>query len=286
MSLKNDYLTGPSGLEQNVALAFQDGVNFIGTGVSQVVSLFMGDRNGSNLGAGSSVAGTYFDIDGPSAGYRVWIYVNGEVAPANAGRTLVQATVLVGDNSTQAATDIANALKGIAANDFSVSQIGGSLQITNNGAKAGNPLTLGPSGWGTASSALVTAGVNATGNYAAVSTGLKNMAAMGRTQFVLTFPAVFTSTCNVSALRANNGNNLILKAYFAGIVYAFASEAIYDYEIRPVLNVSDRINTNVDLHFNFSYNQANNGRHELNNNPLSTLQTNSANNVSGWSQSS
>ena len=50
---------------------------------------------------------------------------------------------------------------------------------------------------------------------------------------------------------SNKGNNLILKAYLAGIQDGLATNNIYDYECNPTLNVSDTVNTSIDLNFTF-----------------------------------
>jgi hypothetical protein len=88
--------------------------------------------------------------------------------------------------------------------------------------------------------------VNVT-NLTAISNDLKAQAALGLTTFTLNYP----TTYNTTALRGNKGNNLILKAYLAGIQDGLASNNIYDYEVSPSLNVSDTINTSVDLNFTF-----------------------------------
>jgi hypothetical protein len=84
-------------------------------------------------------------------------------------------------------------------------------------------------------------------NSAALSTDLKNQAAAGMTKFVLSYTASMSS----ALLRGNKGNNLILKSYLAGITNGLASEAIYNFEVVPSLNVTDTINTMIDLSFNF-----------------------------------
>ena len=177
----------------------------------------------------------------------------GELPPVSVGLTLVQVALLSGDTSAQAAAKIAAALIAIPSLDFSAITIGGSIETTASAPKAVNPLVLGASGWGTAVAAVVTAGTNPTGSYLVISNALKQYAAMGRTDFKINFP--ISSSLNSQTLRANHGNNLILKAYFAGIVDGFANEDIYSYEVRPILNVSDKASTSVDLVFNFSYNQ-------------------------------
>ena len=304
MSLKNDYLTGPSGLEQNIALAFADGISFVGSGAADVESLSLGDRTGANLGAGGTYTftvisanatagavysnngqsftvsgtisagttlicqgknaplsagtltlvsgtgdptitftgfsvvgntGTYFQIYGPYGGYTFWMSVGPETAPAGLGLTLVPVVLLQTDTATQVATKIAAALTALPNQDFAVLQVGSSIETTSNQAKAVTPLTLGGSGWGTAVASVVTAGANPVGNYLAISNALKSYAQSGRTQFKINMP-LYGASINSTTLRANHGNNLILKAYFAGIVNGFANEAIYSYEVKPILN--------------------------------------------------
>ena len=289
MSLKYDYFDGPAGLLQQADAAFAAGQAFVGSGASDIESLSLGDRNGSNLGAGSSNPGTYFDIDGYAAVYRVWISVAGEVAPASLGRTLVQVAILSGDSSAQAAVKIAAALSGLAQNDFTTTVIGNAIQSTVNNAKAVSPLTLGASGWGTASAAVVTAGVTPTGNYLQISMDLKTNAQAGFTIFTLNYAATGISSAILRGTNGNNAasncprhpagacncygnnsyrvqtsgapssqypqrqpNNLILKAYLAGITDALAQQNLYSYEVTPMLNVTDQVTTTVDLNFNFS----------------------------------
>lgn len=88
-----------------------------------------------------------------------------------------------------------------------------------------------------------------TANSTAISNALKDNAAQGKTKFTVTLSG--TGTLSAAYLRANNGNNLLLKAFLAGITDELASQDIYSYECTPALNVSDSINTNVDLNFNF-----------------------------------
>lgn len=247
MSLKTDYFDGLTGLHQNLNNAFAAGVAFVGTGVIEISSLDLGDRNGSNMGTGSSNPGIYFDIDGPGAGYRLWMYVSGEVAPASAGRQLVQVTIASGDTRAQAAADIMNALLAIGISPFAVQQIGDSLQISTSGPKTiSNHISLS-SGWGTAVAAVIQAGSDATGNYSTIRSALLAAAAAGQTAFVNTLQTTF----NPSALRANKGNNLLLKAYLAGIQKGLSDQQLYDYEVNPTLNVSDTITTSIDLNFMF-----------------------------------
>lgn len=84
-------------------------------------------------------------------------------------------------------------------------------------------------------------------NLAAISAALINAAAAGSTKFTTTL----MTTYNPSILRGNKGNNLILKAYLAGIQQGLANQDIYVYECSPALNVSDSVDTKIDLNFNF-----------------------------------
>ena len=84
-------------------------------------------------------------------------------------------------------------------------------------------------------------------NLSAISTALVDHAAQGRTQFTVTL----TTTYNTSILRGNKGNNLILKAYLAGIQEGLADQDIYNFECTPSLNVADATTTRIDLVFDF-----------------------------------
>lgn len=86
-----------------------------------------------------------------------------------------------------------------------------------------------------------------TDNLAAISAALINAAAAGQTKFTVTLLTSYQPTI----LRGNKGNNLILKAYQAGIQAGLADQEIYNYECASVLNVSDTINTSIDLNFTF-----------------------------------
>lgn len=82
---------------------------------------------------------------------------------------------------------------------------------------------------------------------AVISAALVSAAASGNTKFTVTL----TTSYNPSILRGNKGNNLILKAYLAGIKQGLADQQIYDYECVPALNVGDSVDTKIDLNFNF-----------------------------------
>lgn len=86
-----------------------------------------------------------------------------------------------------------------------------------------------------------------TDNLAAISAALIDNAALGNTKFTVTLLTSFQPT----TLRGNKGNNLILKAYLAGIEFGLADQEIYNYECSASLNISDSINTSIDLNFTF-----------------------------------
>ena len=97
--------------------------------------------------------------------------------------------------------------------------------------------------------AFTQGGTYVTTNLTTLSNALIAAAAQGSTKFTVTING--TGALNAGYLRANNGNNLLLHAFFAGIQYGLAGQNIYDFECSLVLNVSDSINTNVDFNFNF-----------------------------------
>jgi hypothetical protein len=84
-------------------------------------------------------------------------------------------------------------------------------------------------------------------NLSTISNALISNAASGNTKFTVTL----TTTYQPAILRANKGNNLILKSYLAGIQKGLADQDIYSYECTPTLNISDTIDTKIDLNFNF-----------------------------------
>lgn len=97
--------------------------------------------------------------------------------------------------------------------------------------------------------AAFTAGVDfvTVTNLSAISTALINNAALGNTAFKV----ILITNYLPSTLRGNKGNNLILKAYLAGIQAGLADQDIYSYECTPALNIIDAIETKIDLNFNF-----------------------------------
>jgi hypothetical protein len=84
-------------------------------------------------------------------------------------------------------------------------------------------------------------------NLAAISTALIAAAAAGNTKFVVTLLTSYQPTI----LRGNKGNNLILKSYLAGIRKGLSDQDIFDFECDPTLNITDTIDTKIDLNFNF-----------------------------------
>ena len=88
-----------------------------------------------------------------------------------------------------------------------------------------------------------------TGNWSTLNAALLSAAAQGQTKFSVVVSGV--AGVNASYLRACNGNNLLLKSFFAGIHQQLAEEGIYDYQCSLQLDVSDSVNTNVVFNFNF-----------------------------------
>ena len=131
MSLRDSYLNGPTGLQQQMDAAFANGIAYVGTGASDISTLSLGDRNGSNLGAGSGQPGLYFSYASPSANYVMWMYVNGEIAPSVSGN-LIQVTILSGDSSTAVAAKIAVAMNAIANSPFSSMSSANVVSMQNN----------------------------------------------------------------------------------------------------------------------------------------------------------
>lgn len=85
-------------------------------------------------------------------------------------------------------------------------------------------------------------------NTSALSAALIASAAQGQTKFTVSI----TTSFNPSYLRANKGDNLLRKAYFAGIESGLAAQDIYEYECSLALNTSDTVDTKVDFNFNFA----------------------------------
>lgn len=87
-------------------------------------------------------------------------------------------------------------------------------------------------------------------NLSTISAALVSNAAQGKTKFTVNVAG--TGSLNASYLRANNGDNLLLKAFLAGIQNGLAAQEVYSYECAPKLNIADSINTSVDLNFTFA----------------------------------
>lgn len=249
MSLRDAYYNGPSGIQQQMDGAFEAGIAYVGAGVSDSSTLDLGDRNGSNLGAGSSTPGFYFTYASPTTIYAFWMYVAGEVAPTVVNATLVQVTLLSGDSSTQVAAKIATAMNAVTNEPFAVVSSADVVTMTNNVAGAAvTPINVGTLG-GTAAVNQVTAGVNPTGNYATLQGALVAAAAQGLTEFRVLIQG--TGTANATYLRTRNGHNLYLSSFFAGILQAMADQQIYDYQVALTLDISMASSTNVIFNFNF-----------------------------------
>lgn len=88
-----------------------------------------------------------------------------------------------------------------------------------------------------------------TSNLTAIGNELKNQAAAGNVKFTITL----TTTYNPAYLRGNKGNNLIAKSYLAGVQKGLSDQSIYAHECTPTLNISDTIDTKIDLNFNFQF---------------------------------
>lgn len=251
MSLRDSYFNGPSGVQQQMDAAFQAGVSFVGAGSNDVSTLDLGDRNGSNLGAGTGIAGKYFEYASPTTIYAFWMYVSGEIAPTVANATLVQVTLLSGDSSTAVAAKIAAAMNGIANSPFSA--VSNADVVTMSNKVAGAPVISVALGTlaGTAAVNQVTAGVNPSGNFSTLQTALSSAAAQGYLEFKVLVQG--TASANATYLRARNGDNNYLRSFFAGILYALSGQNIYDYQCCLELDVSTQSATNVIFGFNFGH---------------------------------
>ena len=249
MSLRDSYFNGPSGIQQQMDAAFANGIAYVGAGANDVSTLSLGDRNGSNLAAGNGSPGLYFSYATPSANYVMWMFVNGEIAPSVAG-TLIQVTILSGDNSTAVAAKIAAAMNAAAGTPFSDVASASVVTMQNNvSGVVILPVSAGTLG-GTAAVAQAQAGVAPTGQYSALQTALQQAAAGGKQDFRVV--TMGTGNMNSAILRANNGHNLALRAFFAGVYQALASQQIYNYQVRLQLDISTASSTNVIFNFGFA----------------------------------
>lgn len=84
-------------------------------------------------------------------------------------------------------------------------------------------------------------------NFTALQTALLTAASEGKTKFTVTLNTVYKPT----PMRANNGDNLLKKAYFAGIAQGLGDSDIYSYECELKLNTSDSVTLKIDFNFNF-----------------------------------
>lgn len=252
MSLRDSYFNGATGIQQQMDDAFEAGVAYVGAGLVDKSLLELNDRDGTALSAGSGQPGKYFLCSSPTAVYCFWMSVAGEIAPTIVGATMVPVSLLLADTVDQVAVKISAALNAQAGPTFESEPVGDNVTIDNivPGVVI-QPISVGTLG-GLAAVEQSQAGVNPTGNFLTLQSGLINAAAQGLTCFVVTVQG--TGAVNAGWLRANNGNNLLLKSFFSGIHAGLAEQNIYQYQCRLVLNVQDRVNTNVDFHFDFGNN--------------------------------
>ena len=249
MSLRDSYFNGPTGIQSQMDAAFANGIAYIGVGANDITTLSLGDRNGSNLAAGNTSPGLYSTYATPSANYVMWMYVNGEIAPSVAG-TLVQVTILSSDNSTAVAMKIAAAMNAIVGSPFSCISAANVITMNNNvSGVVILPASVGTLG-GTAAVAQAQAGIAPTGQYSALQTALQQAAAGGKQNFRVVTQG--TGNMNAAILRANNGHNLALRAFLAGIYQALATQQIYNYQVQLQLDISTTASTNVIFNFGFA----------------------------------
>jgi hypothetical protein len=245
MSLKDAYFSGLTGLRQQTKNAYNAGIAFVGSSVAEVTDLDLGNVNGAALVTGS--AGKYFDISSLSLDYRIWFNTGTEVAPGPGGRSLVSVAVLSSDSGAVVASKLAAAVNLIATTPFSAVNTETVIRFTGSLSGPGNTAADDGTLGGTSSVTLVTPGVTPNGSFTTLQSGLEAAAGNGTKTFTITIQTNY----NPAALRGNNGNNLILKAYFAGILSGLANQEIYNYECNLDLNTSDTINTSVDFNFTF-----------------------------------
>ena len=247
MSLRDSYLNGPTGLQQQMDAAFANGIAYVGTGANDISTLSLGDRNGSNLGTGG--VGLYFSYATPSANYVMWMHVTNETAPAVAG-TLVQVNLTSGMTSTQVAAAIAAAMNAVVGSPFSSSSTANVVNMQNSASGVVIlPVSAGTLG-GTSVVAQAQAGLAPTGQFSTLQQALQNAAAAGQQDFrVITMG---TGNMNAATLRACNGNNLALRSFLAGIYYALAGQEIYSYQVQLMLDISTTATTNVIIKFGFA----------------------------------
>jgi hypothetical protein len=246
MSLKSVYFEGVSGFLEKMNDAFQAGINWVGSATAESTVVDLGDRNGAAFQTGAT--GLYFDISSISVNYRVWFNAGTETAPPAAGRTLVQVTVLPADNSEQCANKLKTAINQLSGTPFTATKMYNAVRLTTS---SPGPALVAPSVGtlgGTAVVQVETAGQAPSGNYTAIADGLLDAAKRGLTKFTITIETNY----NPSYLRGNNGQNVLVKAYLAGISQGLGNQQLYSYEVTPKLNISDTVTTRIDLNFNFA----------------------------------
>lgn len=253
MSLRDSYFNGVTGLQQQMDAAFQAGIAYVGSGTEDIsVASVRSKADGFIQGPGRS--GLYFMISSPTANYAIWYAVSGEIAPSVHGNAVLVRVDIVagdgGDDQISVASKTSIAINAINGKPFSTSLSGENVTITCNA--PGQVLAEIDSGSVGDYIACLTVqeGAGSTGNYTTINNALLSAAQQGLTDFLVTVQG--TGTMNGGYLRQNNGNNLLVKSFFAGITYALASEEIYSYQCRLSLDVSDRTNTNVIFTFSFS----------------------------------
>jgi len=84
-------------------------------------------------------------------------------------------------------------------------------------------------------------------NLSSISAALVANASSGNTKFTVTLGTTYMP----AILRGNKGNNLILKAYLAGVQKGLSDQDVYSFECTPALNISDSVDTKIDLNFVF-----------------------------------
>lgn len=85
------------------------------------------------------------------------------------------------------------------------------------------------------------------GSFDDIVDGLEENAALGNTAFTVTIETTYLPT----ALRNNKGDNMILKAFLAGVSSGLAASSIFGFECTPTLNTTDTVTTSIDLNFTF-----------------------------------
>lgn len=134
----------------------------------------------------------------------------------------------------------------------------------------------GPSGLNAQMDAAFLAGQTyVTANLTDLGDAMTAAAAQGQLQFTTIIDG--TGSMNAGYLRANNGNNLLLKAFFSGILDGLAAQEIYSYQVALKLDVSDNVNTNVIFCFNFGGSTVTNNCGCSNGSVLSTIGSASSN---------